>query len=68
MNLEEMDALTNRKKKYQITLCSMMQSTEEAAAPADFPSSAKWISDYVGENSEDTRVQDEPLVGLHPAE
>lgn len=46
MNLEEMDALTNRKKKYQITLCSMMQSTEEAAAPADFPSSAKWISDY----------------------
>jgi len=34
------------KKKYQITLCSMMQSAEEAAAPTDFPSSAKWISDY----------------------
>jgi len=23
-----------------------MQSAEEAAAPTDFPSSAKWISDY----------------------
>jgi len=47
MNLGEIDALTNQKKRYQITV---MQPKEEAAASADFPSSTKWISDYGGKN------------------
>jgi len=63
MNLGEIDALTNQKKK----ISNYSDATERGSSCLCRFS----IFDQVdlrlrGEKPEDTRGQDEPLVGLHP--